>query len=266
MIKAYLRRAWSVGRTYYLITLMVLLLATVFVTAQFDYIIITVNPGNIHGVKMPVSEAVAFTRVLMLIILIGIVSMMVSLLSATIVLGTIQADIQNGVFEVLFGNGLSDKELIKALYIVGLTSFTAFYLLAEAMVIIPLWLTVPNVLSTLLIAVLLTPPLGVGLFTNGLSVLIGLSKPRYFKISTGIGSTKNLAFTLVSLPSIIILFSVIIPVITITPNATSYPAMALQLLNFALTVVSIAMALTSIPIALRTPVNRVGLITRGEEP
>ncbi len=27
MIKAYLRRAWSVGRTYYLITLMVLLLA-----------------------------------------------------------------------------------------------------------------------------------------------------------------------------------------------------------------------------------------------
>ncbi|WP_054853719.1 hypothetical protein [Vulcanisaeta distributa] len=59
----------------------------------------------------------------------------------------------------------------------------------------------------------------------------------------------------------------IIPVITITPNATSYPATLLQLLNFALTVVSIAMALTSIPIALRTPVNRVGLITRGgEEP
>ncbi|WP_054856759.1 hypothetical protein [Vulcanisaeta sp. JCM 16159] len=80
------------------------------------------------------SEAVTFTRVLMLIILIGIVSMMVSLLSATIVLGTIQADMQNGVFEVLFGNGLSDKELIKALYIVGLASFAAFYLLAEAMV------------------------------------------------------------------------------------------------------------------------------------
>ncbi|WP_054853720.1 hypothetical protein [Vulcanisaeta distributa] len=191
MIKAYLRRAWSVGRTYYLITLMVLLLATVFVTAQFDYIIITVNPGNIHGVNMPVSEAVTFTRVLMLIILIGIVSTVVSLLSATIVLGTIQADMQNGVFEVLFGNGLSDKELIKALYIVGLTSFAAFYLLAEAMVVIPLWLTVPNVLSTLLIAVLLTPPLGVGLFTTGLSALIGLSKQGTSRYPRVLGQRKT---------------------------------------------------------------------------
>ncbi|WP_243679924.1 hypothetical protein [Vulcanisaeta souniana] len=238
----------------------------VFVIAQFVFIIITVNPPeNIHGVKMPIEEAVAFTRVLMLIILIGMTSLMVSLLSATIVLGTIQADIQNGVFEVLFGNGVSDRDLIKALYIVGLSSFAMFYLLAKALMIIPLYIVIPKILSTLMVATLLAP-FGVGLFTTGLSVLIGLSKPKYFKISTGIGSTKNLAFTMVSLPGLIILFSIMIPIITTATSATSYPATLLRVLNVAMIIVSIVMAVLSVIIAFKTQVNRVGLIMRGEEP
>ncbi|BDR91684.1 hypothetical protein Vsou_07770 [Vulcanisaeta souniana JCM 11219] len=265
MIRAYLRRAWRVGRTYYLVTLITLLAVMVFVIAQFVFIIITVNPENIHGVKMPIEEAVAFTRVLMLIILIGMTSLMVSLLSATIVLGTIQADIQNGVFEVLFGNGVSDRDLIKALYIVGLSSFAMFYLLAKALMIIPLYIVIPKILSTLMVATLLAP-FGVGLFTTGLSVLIGLSKPKYFKISTGIGSTKNLAFTMVSLPGLIILFSIMIPIITTATSATSYPATLLRVLNVAMIIVSIVMAVLSVIIAFKTQVNRVGLIMRGEEP
>ena len=264
MIKAYLRRAWRIGRTYYFITLLTMLIVMLFTIIMFTFIIATANPEYIHGVNLPAEEAVAFVRVSISIFLIGMVSLSVSILSSIIVLGTIQADVQNGVFEVLFGNGVSDKELIKALYLVGLSSFTVFYLLAEIITIVPLYIIIPNITYSLLATTLLTP-LGVGLFTTGLSILIGLNKPKYFKISTGIGSTKNLAFTLVSIPSLVILIITLIITSAVMPGVMSSFTAYLGQLNVELSVVSIIMALASIFIALKTPVNRIGLITRGEE-
>ena len=264
MIRAYLRRAWKVGRTYYFITLLTILIAMLFTITMLAFVIATANPEDIHGVNLPAEEAMAFVRASMPVILMGMVSLFVSMLSSLIVLGTIQADVQNGVFEVLFGNGVSDKELIKALYLVGLSSFAVFYLLAEIIAIVPLYIVAPNITYSLLAAMLLTP-LGVGLFTTGLSILIGLNKPKYFKISTGIGSTKNLAFTLVSIPSLVILIITLIITSAIMPSAMSNFMAYLEQLNIELSVLSIIMALASILIAFKTPVNRIGLITRGEE-
>ncbi|MGC8543704.1 MAG: hypothetical protein ACP5NQ_07150 [Vulcanisaeta sp.] len=264
MYKAYLRKAWKVGRTYYFMALIGLLAVMVFVVAEIAFIIGTISPETIHGVKMPINEAVIFSKIMLTLILVSIISLFVSILSSTIVLGTIQADIQNGVFEVLFGNGMDDSGLIKALYITGVSSFIIFYVLAEIMVIVALSLTAPFIISSLLSVIVLVP-LGVGFFTAGFSVFVGLSKPKYFKISTGFGATKNLAFTVVSLPSLIILILVLAPLITVAANSTSYPTALLQILNTVLVVTSIVMMMMSVIIAVKTPVNRVGLITKGEE-
>ena len=265
MIRAYLKRAWRVGRAYYFATLLALFATMVILEALFTLLIATVNPQYIHGVNMPIGEAVAFVKAMLAMMLTGMITLFTSIISSVIVLGTIQADIQNGVFEMLFGNGMDDRELAKALYAVGASSIIPLYLVAEAIALAPLYVVASSTLSQLLES-MLTTPLGLGLFTVGLGVYVGLSKPKYFKISTGLGSTKNLAFTIVSLPSLIVLLvTVVVLPPLITPSSTTYPTAFMWWVNASLTIASIAMAIASIPIALRAPVNRVGLITRGEE-
>lgn len=263
MIRAYLRRAWKVGRAYYFATIIIMLVVMAFTIAFMVYGVSSATPESVHGVNLPPNLAVIFTKYMLTLFVSTLIAMFVSMLSSIIVLGTIQADMQNGVFEILFGNGVSDGELIRALFIVGFSAFAVFFVIAEVLVMAMFIVTHVSLPYVLIIDIILVP-LSTGLFTTGLSVFVGLTKPKYFRISTGIGSTRNLAFTVVALPSLVILMITIIASLSIIGvSSIINPIMALQSLGNALIIASVVM-LTPTPLfIIMTHVDRVGLVSKG---
>ncbi|MEZ0319653.1 MAG: hypothetical protein ABWK05_06665 [Pyrobaculum sp.] len=258
MIRPFVKRAWRVGRRYYGIWLAVSLALTAILVVIFGLILYTVSPEALReeASTLGVPLEVAYTNFKAMVALLFsiLMGLSASTVAAMVAGGSIQADIRNGVYELLFGNGVSPGQVAKALLATSLSAAAALCLFTAAALAIVITAVAPEayvILPTLVLA-----PLACLVSGAVLIVAVGLAKPNTFKIATGIGATKNLAYTIATAPGVALTF-ILVPFMA---------TMDLSTATFVTSLISAAVIAASVGLIFLTPrlVNTEELVTQAE--
>ncbi|MEZ0248184.1 MAG: hypothetical protein ABWJ97_02825 [Thermoproteus sp.] len=258
MIAPFVKRAWRTGRKYYGVLLAIGLALTVLLAFIFAAALYTVTPASLEreaaALGIPLEVAYRNFKALFLLLFSTVAGLMASTTAALVAGGSIQADMRNGVYEMLFGNGVPPAELARALLATALSAAAAFYLFAVALVAAVALLTAPEaiaILPALALAALASVVSGAVLI-----VAVGLAKPNTFKIATGIGTAKELAYTIALAPPTALMLATIPFLHTVD----------LHTATAVISIISIAMIAGSIGLLTATPrlVNKEELITQAE--
>ena len=258
MIRPFVKRAWRVGRRFYGIWLAVSLALVAVLVVIFGLILYTISPEawreEASALGVPLETAYANFKGLMALEFSIVTGLVASTVAAMVAGGSIQADMRNGVYELLFGNGVQPGQLAKALLAASLSAAAALYLFTVGAIAAVVSMAAPEALVALPSLVL--APLACIVSGAVLIVAVGLAKPNTFKIATGVGAAKNLAYTLAAAPGMALTF-ILIPFMATMDMATA--ALVTSLL-------SAAVIAGSVGLIFLTPrlVNIEELITQAE--
>jgi len=255
-IAPFIKRAWKVGRAAYGTTFAIALIMGLGIALFLAMVLAGVSPEEVAKEVPHLPPEVAYTiyKTLFLMLVAIIVAFLASGVAAMVIGGSIQSDSRNGVYEVLFGNGVAPGQLTKALFYTAMSAVAAFYLLAVALAAVITALAAPEAWP-ILPAVALAALASV-FSATALILVVGLAKPQLFKIRTGIGATQNLAYLLALLPSMVLTF-VIVPF---------FISLAVEMAAIVISAISVAIIAISVVAVLLTPrfLNREELIAPGD--
>jgi len=249
----FVKRAWKVGRAAYGTTFAITLIMGLGVALSLAVALAVVPPEEVARdvLHLPPEVAYANFKALFIMLTAITVAVMAAIVAALVVGGSIQSDSRNGVYEVLFGNGVAPGRLVKALFYTAMSAAAAFYLLAVALTALvaapEAWPILPAAALAALASVF---------SAAALILVVGLAKPQLFKIRTGVGATQNLAYLLALLPSMVLTF-VIIPF---------FISLDVEMATIIISAISVAVIAVSVAAVLLTPrfLNREELIAPGD--
>ena len=256
MMRPFLRRVWRSGRSYYGANLAVNGALAAIIALSAAFLIPLIRPENLRGIPPGMSPQLAYERAVAVVVLtLSLASSIgASATAAMVAGGSIQADIRNGVYEVLLGNGVELAQIARGLLAASLSAAAALYLAALAAIGAVVALEAPAampVMPAAALAMLASVVSGAVLI-----VFIGLTKPELFKMATGVGATKNLAYTISLAPGVALLFSMLPFFGSLDLGGAVAVAVALS---------SAALALSAV-LAVATPrvANREKLVSQAE--